>query len=133
MNFFKKLDHIGIAVFNLDKAIQTYQMIGLKVSNIEEVPAMKVKVAFLNIGETRFELLEPMSSDSVIAKFLEKKGEGIHHVCFEVQDIKKALELLKENNVQLVYDTPQKGSENSLVSFIHPKSANGVLIELRQK
>lgn len=133
MDFLKQIDHIGIAVSNLNSSIQTYQLLGLKVSHIEEVSEMDVKVAFFPFGNSRLELLEPLSSDSVIAKFIEKRGEGIHHICFEVKDIHKALRRLKSQGVSLVYEKPQKGSENSLVSFIHPKSAHGVLIELRQK
>lgn len=129
----KKINHIGIAVSNLTLAIKTYEMLGLKVEKIEEVASMNVRVAFLNIGDTQIELLEPLSADSVIAKFIEKKGEGVHHICFEVEKIDHALTDLKQKNVNLIYDTPQKGAHETLVSFIHPKSTCGVLIELCQK
>lgn len=129
----KKIDHIGIAVHSLDKAISTYRMLGLEASHIEMVPDMKVRVAFIPVGESRFELLEPQSQDSVIAKFLQKRGEGIHHICIEVSNILKTLKDFKAKNVNVVYESPQRGAENSLVSFIHPNSTHGLLLEICQK
>ena len=128
-----KISHIGIAVSNLDTAIQTYETLGFRVEKIEKVSDMDVRVAFLPIGDTRIELLEPLSKESVIAKFIEKKGEGVHHICVEVKDIHKALQELKDQKFNLVYETPKRGAENTLISFVHPKSTHGVLIELCQK
>jgi len=133
MKHMKKIDHIGIAVSNLSAAIKTYELLGFKIEHREEVTDMNVRVAFLPIGDTRFELLEPFSKDSVVAKFIEKRGEGIHHICIEVKDIQKALQDLKDKNINLVYDVPKKGANNTLISFIHPKSSHGLLIELCQK
>ena len=128
-----KISHIGIAVSNLDTAIKTYETLGFRVEKIEKVSDMDVRVAFLPIGDTRIELLEPLSKESVIAKFIEKKGEGVHHICVEVKNIYKALQELKDQKFNLVYETPKRGAENTLVSFVHPKSTHGVLIELSQK
>ena len=128
-----KISHIGIAVSNLDAALQTYKLLGFKLQKIEKVSDMDVRVAFLPIRDTRIELLEPLSKESVIAKFIEKKGEGVHHICIEVQDIHKALKELKDQKFNLVYETPKRGAENTLVSFVHPKSTHGVLIELCQR
>ena len=127
-----KIHHIGIAVQKLDQAVNTYGLLGLSVSKIENVPHMGVKVAFLNIGDSRLELLEPTSNESPIARFLEKKGEGIHHICIEVDDLKKATKLLKSQKIQFVYDEPKPGADHMLVNFIHPKSCHGVLLELCQ-
>ena len=132
-----KISHIGIAVSNLDSAIQTYKLLGFRVEKIEKVLDMDVRVAFLPMGQklssTRIELLEPLSKESVIAKFIEKRGEGVHHICVEVKDIHKALKELKDQKFNLVYETPKRGAENTLISFVHPKSTHGVLIELCQK
>lgn len=128
-----KISHIGIAVSNLKAAIRTYEMLGFQVEKIEKVSDMDVQVAFLPLGDTRIELLEPLSHDSVIAKFIKKKGEGVHHICVEVKDIHQALKELKDQKFNLVYETPKRGAENTLVSFVHPKSTHGVLIELRQR
>lgn len=131
--FLKKIDHIGIAVSDLKEAVATYERMGLKGSSIETVADMNVRVAFFSVGESRLELLEPISENSVIAKFLKKRGEGIHHVCMEVDDIAQVLKVLKQQNFGLIYEEPRRGSENSLVSFIHPATTHGVLLELRQK
>lgn len=134
-----KISHIGIAVSNLNTAIRTYETLGFRVEKIEKISDMDVRVAFLSMGamgamgNTRIELLEPLSKESVIAKFIEKKGEGIHHICVEVKDIHKALQELKDQKFNLVYEVPKRGAENTLVSFVHPKSTHGVLIELCQK
>ena len=128
-----KISHIGIAVSNLDSALQTYQLLGFKLQKIEKVLDMDVRVAFLPMGDTRIELLEPLSRESVISKFIEKRGEGVHHICIEIPDIHKAIQALKNQKFNLVYETPKRGAENTLVSFVHPKSTHGVLIELSQK
>lgn len=129
----KKINHIGIAVKNLNQSIRTWRLLGLSVSQIEEVPHMGVRVCFLNIGESRIELLEPTTPGSPVAKFLEKKGEGVHHICIEVEDIHKATEQLKLKNIQFIYDAPKPGANNTLVNFIHPKSFHGVLLEICQE
>lgn len=128
----EKIDHIGIAVKNLDAASPIYKLMGCAIGKKEEVPAMGVRVMFIPIGETRLELLEPISKESVIARFIEKRGEGIHHICFLVKDIYATIAHLKKNNFQLIYDSPRAGSENALVTFVHPKSTHGVLLEFRQ-
>jgi methylmalonyl-CoA/ethylmalonyl-CoA epimerase len=128
----KKLDHIGIAVRRLDEATQAYEAMGLHTSKVEEVSGERVRVAMLPLGETRIELLEPTTEDSVIARFLEKRGEGIHHLALEVEDIDAACEELRAAGIKLVYETPRTGEGGSRVNFIHPSSAHGVLIELRE-
>lgn len=128
----QKIDHIGIAVKNLDEAITTYQKLGFEVSDIEEVPSQKVKVAFIEIGETRIELLEPTSFESTIAKFIKKRGQGIHHLAIEVDDIEKKIEFLKDAGIDLIYQTPRIGAHEIKMTFVHPKSTNGVLLELCQ-
>ena len=129
----KKIDHIGIAVKNLEEAMITYQKLGFIVSDIEEIPSQKVKVAFIEIGENKIELLEPLSNESPISKFIEKQGQGIHHLAIEVEDVMKEIEFLKNAGVNLIYQTPRIGAHGIKMTFIHPKSANGVLIELCQK
>ena len=129
----KKIEHIGIAVKNLDQAIQTFEkLLGTKCYKIEEVEDQKVRTAFLKVGETKIELLEATSQDSPIAKFLEKRGEGIHHIAFEVQNLKNKLLELRELNFQLIDEKPKIGAEEFLIAFVHPKSVNGVLIEFCQ-
>lgn len=110
-----------------------YEHLGLKVNKIETVSGMNVRVAFISIGDVRIELLEAISKDSVIARFIEHKGEGVHHICIEVDHLVKVLKELQEKNFKLVYDKPQPGAEQSLISFIHPKSTHGILLELSEK
>jgi len=129
----KKIEHIGIAVKNLEQAIQTFEkLLGTKCYKIEEVEDQKVRTAFLKVGETKIELLEATSPDSPIAKFLEKRGEGIHHIAFEVQNLENKLLELRELNFQLIDEKPKIGAEEFLIAFVHPKSVNGVLIEFCQ-
>jgi methylmalonyl-CoA/ethylmalonyl-CoA epimerase len=129
----KKIEHIGIAVKNLDQAIQTFEkLLGTKCYKIEEVEDQKVRTAFLKVGVTKIELLEATSSDSPIAKFIDKRGEGIHHIAFEVENLENKLTELKELNFQLIDDKPKIGAENFLIAFLHPKSVNGVLTEFCQ-
>ena len=130
MILFKKIDHIGIAVKNLKSAISLYEMAGFKVSHSEEVIDMNVRVAFLPVGESRFELLEPLAENSAIAKFIKKRGEGIHHICVEVDNIEMALQQLKKQKFRLVDEKPRKGAEGKKVAFVHPASFQGVLLEL---
>jgi methylmalonyl-CoA/ethylmalonyl-CoA epimerase len=126
-----KLEHIGIATRELDEALGFWRdALGLEVAEVEEVSEQGVRVAMLPIGETRVELLEPTRDDSPIAKFLEKRGAGIHHIAVRVDDIRGALEKLKQNGARLIDETPRTGAGNCLIAFVHPSSAGGVLIEL---
>jgi methylmalonyl-CoA/ethylmalonyl-CoA epimerase len=128
------LDHIGIAVEDLDAAIELYrEKLGFDVQSIEDVPGFGVKVAFLPLGEGNVELVQPVTDDSAMAKFLEKKGPGFHHLCFRVDDIRAELARLEDAGVQLVDREPREGAHGTLVAFLHPKSTGGVLIELAQK
>ncbi|MBN6188465.1 methylmalonyl-CoA epimerase [Aneurinibacillus sp. BA2021] len=130
----EKIEHIGIAVKNLDEAVQFYtQILGLKLIGFETVESEKVRVAFLEIGETHIELLEPTSEESAIAKFIEKKGQGIHHIALKVDNQEERLAKLKEAGVKLISDTPKLGAHNNMVAFLHPKATQGVLLELCQK
>ena len=129
----KKIDHIAVAVKDVEKAAEFYEkVLGLELRGIEEVEGMDVKVGFIPIGDTRIELVQPLDPKSGVAKFIEKRGEGIHHICYEVDNVKEALETCKERGAVLIDDTPRKGAHNSLVGFIHPKSTGGVLTELTE-
>jgi methylmalonyl-CoA/ethylmalonyl-CoA epimerase len=126
----QKIDHIGIAVKDLNAAVEYYEKaLGLVCHGREEVASQRVKTAFFECGEVHLELLEPTSPDSPIAKFLEKNGEGIHHVAFGVQGIDRQLEHAKEYGVRLINEVPFEGAANKLVAFLHPKSTHGVLTE----
>jgi len=129
---FKKIDHIALAVNNLEEASKTFTDMGFVVEKPHDVASMKVRAAFVKVGESQLELLEPTETNSVVHKFLEKRGEGMHHLCFEVDDIHKSLADLKEKDFQLVHEKPVSGAQG-LVAFVHPKSCHGVLIELVQK
>ncbi len=126
------IEHLGIAVKNLSEAIPYYETIlGLKCYNIEEVADQKVRTAFFQVGATKIELLEPMSEDSTIAKFIEKKGEGIHHLAFAVEGgLASALAQVEAKGVQLIDKAPRAGAEGLNIAFLHPKSTQGVLTEL---
>jgi len=125
------IDHIGIAVKNLEESIKFYEdILGLNCYAIKEVEDQKVKTAFFNVGQTKIELLETTDPDGPIGKFIEKRGEGIHHIAFKTNDINSSLKELKEKNILLIDDQPRKGTEDLNIAFLHPKSANGVLIEL---
>lgn len=125
------IEHIGIAVKSLEVAIPYYEKIlGLKCYNIEEVTDQKVKTAFFKVGQTKLELLEPTNPESTIAKFIEKRGEGIHHIAFAVDDTQAALQELESRDIRLIDHTPRAGAENLSIAFIHPKSTGGVLTEL---
>jgi len=127
-----KLDHIGIAVKSL-AAAKIYEVLGLKVEHAEHVPTQKVNTAFLSVGDSNLELLEPTSEDSPIAKFIEKRGEGIHHICLRVDNIEAHLERLKAEGYRLVNEAPVPGAHGCRVAFLHPSAGNGVLIELSEK
>ena len=125
------IEHIGIAVRNLNEAIKFYEKtLGLKCYNIEEVKDQKVKTAFFMVGETKIELLESTENDGPIAKFIDKKGEGLHHLAFAVENIESSLNEIGEKGVQLIDKTPRKGAEGLEIAFLHPKSTLGVLTEL---
>jgi len=127
----KKISHVGIAVKSLEETLPFYtDVLGLTLEGYETVESEKVRVAFLTIGETRLELLEATSSESPIAKFIEKKGEGIHHVAFQVEEISDQLQTLKKQEIRLIHEAPKVGAHQSLVAFLHPKSSHGVLVEL---
>ncbi len=125
----KKIDHVGIAVKSLDEAIKTYKALGFEVAEIEEVAEQKVRVAMLPAGESRIELLEATSPDSAIAKFVEKRGEGIHHIAINVENIEEALKKAKEAGLKLIDEEPRIGAGGKKVAFVHPKSTHGVLLE----
>lgn len=130
----KKVDHIGIAVRNLDDVLPYYtETLGCPLLKIEEVESEHVRVAFIDAGNIKLELLEPMDDSSAIHKFLEKKGEGIHHIAFGVENIEQRMDELKEKGVRLLNEQPKNGAGGALVAFMHPKSSNGVLYELCQK
>ncbi len=125
------IEHLGIAVKNLEESIPYYEnVLGLKCYSIEEVPSQKVKTAFFMIGQTKIELLEPTSDESPIAKFIEKRGEGVHHVAFATNDLPAALAEAEEKGVQLIDKAPRAGAEGLEIAFLHPKSTKGVLTEL---
>jgi len=125
------IEHIGIAVKNLEESIKYYEgILGLKCYAIEEVADQKVKTAFFKVGETKIELLESTDPEGPIGKFIEKKGEGIHHLAFKVNDLPEALKEAEEKGVRLIDNNPRKGAEGLNIAFLHPKSTGGVLTEL---
>lgn len=126
------IEHLGIAVKSLDAAIPYYEkVLGLKCYSIEEVADQKVRTAFFKVGQTKIELLEPTSEESTIAKFIEKRGEGVHHLAFAVNGgVAEALSEAEANGVQLIDKAPRKGAEGLNIAFLHPKSTQGVLTEL---
>lgn len=126
-----KIEHIGIAIRELDEGLKFWRdALGLEVKHTEVVEEQGVRVAMLPVGEPRIELLEPTREDSPVAKFLAKRGAGIHHIAVRVDDIRAALAKLKERGARLIDETPRVGAGNCLVAFVHPSSANGVLLEL---
>ncbi|MCA1054746.1 methylmalonyl-CoA epimerase [Rossellomorea aquimaris] len=129
-----KVDHIGIAVSSIDHVLPFYeQTLGLNVMKIEEVETEGVKVAFIDGGNIKLELLEPLHNESPIAKFIEKKGEGIHHVAFGVEGIDQRINELREKGVNMINETAKPGAGGAMVAFMHPKSSHGVLYELCDK
>ena len=126
-----KLDHIGIAVKDLNESLKFYRdTLGLELEGIEIVKDQKVKTAFLPVGDTHIELLEPTEPESAVGKFLEKRGEGIHHIAIKVENIESYLSNLEEKEVRLIDKEPKIGANNKKIAFIHPKSTSGVLLEL---
>ena len=129
-----KVDHIGIAVKNLDETLKFYRdILGLECMGTEVVEEQKVKVAFLPIGDTEIELLESTEDDGPIAKFIEKKGEGIQHIAFKVVNIEEAIENMKAKGVRMIDEKPRYGAGGAKIAFCHPKSTNGVLVELSER
>lgn len=128
-----KINHIGIAVQSIDATLPFYRdQLGMEFLGVEEVPEQKVRVAMLAIGESKIELLEPTSPDSPVAKFLEKSGQGIHHVAYEVADLQAALAKMLLDGARLIDEKPRNGAHGTLIAFVHPKSSHGVLTELCQ-
>jgi len=130
---YKKVSHIGVAVKDLEKAKGVFEALDLKVEGEEVVGEQKVKVAFVPVGDTRIELLEPTAPDSPVARFIEKKGEGVHHIALGVEGLESMLEAMKAKGIRLVDERPRKGAHNALIAFLHPKSTGGLLIELCQE
>ena len=130
----RKIEHLGIAVDNLEAANRLFKkLLGAPHYKIEEVASEKVRTSFFKTGESKIELLEATDPDSPIAKFIAKRGEGLHHIAFDVEDIDKEIARLKKEGFTILNETPKKGADNKLVAFLHPRSANGVLIELCQE
>ena len=131
---FKKVEHIGIAVKNMESANALFaKLFGKNNYKLEKVESESVSTSFFMLGETKIELLQASSENSSIAKFIEKKGEGIHHIAFDVEDINAEMERLKKEGFELINTEPKDGADNKLICFLHPKSTNGVLIELCQE
>lgn len=129
----KKINHVGVAVKSIDAAIPFYRdVLGMVFEGTEVVAEQKVKVAFFAVGESRVELLEPTADDSPVAKFLEKNGEGTHHIAYEVEDLVATLEKLKAAGVRLIDEVPRCGAHGTKIAFLHPKASGGVLTELCQ-
>ncbi|HOR77404.1 MAG TPA: methylmalonyl-CoA epimerase [Anaerolineaceae bacterium] len=127
-----KINHVAIVVQDIDAALNFWeQTFGLELDHVEDVPSQKSKVAFLPLGESEIELVQPTTSDSGLANFLEKRGEGMHHICIEVEDIDATLAELKSKGVRLINDVPEELPGRKM-AFVHPKAANGVLVELYQ-
>jgi len=130
----KKIDHIGIAVKNLEEALKLYtEVLGLEVEGTEVVEDQKVKVAFLPVGDSEIELLESTDPEGPISRYIEKRGEGIQHIALRVDNIEQALEEVKKKGIKLIDEKPRYGAGNARIAFLHPKSTNGVLIELTER
>ena len=128
----ERIDHIGIAVHSIDDARKPYEAVGLEVAAIEEVPQEGVRVAFIHCGETAIELLEPISESSPVARFLERRGPGVHHLCLRTDDIEGDDAKMRAADLSLLRDAPTRGAGGCWVQFVHPKSFGGVLVELSQ-
>ncbi|NCC57369.1 MAG: methylmalonyl-CoA epimerase [Synergistales bacterium] len=128
------VDHIGIAVKSIDEALLFWQSsLGIKCTGVEEVEEQKVKTAFLPVGDTEIELLEATSEESPVAKFIEKKGEGIHHLAIRVDNLEAALAEMKDKGIRLIDETPRYGAGGARIAFVHPKSTGGILLELSER
>jgi len=129
-----KIDHLGIAVRSIADSLRFYsEALGLELKATETVEDQGVEVAMLPVGEARIELLEPVSDDSPVGRFIARRGEGLHHICYEVEDLAAKLEHLRSRGVRVLDGYPRRGAEGKLVAFLHPASANGVLVELVEK
>ncbi len=129
----RRIDHIAIAVHDINEAARFYtDILNVNLSGVEVVEEQKTKVGFFKIGESSIELVQPASDDSPLVKFLETRGPGVHHICFEVDDINREVEELKKRGARMIDEKPRPGAHNTRVAFIHPKSSGGVLIELNQ-
>ncbi len=130
----KKIEHLGIAVANIEVSLRVFEtLLGTQCYKIEEVESEGVKTAFLQVGESKIELLEATNLDSPIAKYLEKRGQGIHHIAFEVDNIQTEIERLLNEGFVLIHESPKNGADNKLIAFLHPKSTESILIELCQE
>jgi methylmalonyl-CoA epimerase len=128
-----ELDHIGIAVSKLDESLKFFRdALGLEISECEEVPSQRVRAQFVPVGAATLELLEATAEDSAIARFVERKGPGLHHITLRVEDLSMVLNQLRDRGVQLIDEVPRSGAEGARVAFIHPSSAHGVLVELKE-
>lgn len=128
------IEHIGIAVENLEESIRFYENVfGLKCYAVEEIKDQKVKTAFFKIGQTKLELLESTDPEGPVSKFIEKRGEGVHHIAFAVKNLSSALQELKDKNIRLIDNEPRAGAEKLDIAFLHPRSTRGVLTELCEK
>ena len=129
-----KIDHLGIAVRSISDSLELYrEVLGLELTGTETVADQGVNVALLRAGESRIELLEPVAEETPVGRFISKRGEGLHHVCYEVDDLASRLETLRTRGVRLLDGYPRRGAEGKLVAFLHPASAHGVLVELVEK
>jgi methylmalonyl-CoA/ethylmalonyl-CoA epimerase len=129
----KKIEHLGIAVENIAESLKVYEkLLGTSCYKVEEVESEGVKTAFLKIGESKIELLEATNQSSPIAKFLSKKGKGIHHIAFDSSNIEEDIKRLKNEGFELIHQTPKEGADNKKIAFLHPRSTDGILVELCQ-
>ena len=130
----KKIEHLGIAVESIDSSLKVYEaLLGAKCYKVENVESEGVKTAFIQIGESKIELLEATDPTSPIAKFLTKKGKGIHHIAFDTDDIESEINRLKNEGFELIHQSPKNGADNKMIAFLHPKSTDGILVELCQE
>jgi methylmalonyl-CoA/ethylmalonyl-CoA epimerase len=125
--------HVGIAIRHLEDGVAVYRALGLEPAAVEDIPSEGVRAAFLRAGGIQIELLESLAPDGVIARFIERRGEGLHHLAFATDDIRAAMTLLQSSGLELVDSEPRRGAHGRLVAFVHPRTANGVLIELVQE
>lgn len=129
----KKIEHIGVAVENVEKSVHIYRdLLGIPLEKIYESDAIKTKIAFFPLGDCTIELIEPLDPSSPAAKFLQKRGEGIHHICLGVEDVEAALRHFESKGIDLLNKTPRKTQDGRIIAFLNPKSTNGVLIELME-
>ena len=128
----KKIAHIGIATHSIDATLEFYRNLGLEVKSTEVVKDQQVKVAVIQVGDSAIELIESTAESSPVSRFISGRGQGLHHVTFEVDNVEKHLEILKDQNIRLIDENPRYGADGALVAFIHPDSTGGVLIELSQ-